>query len=84
VRASGTNTQIRWAGSTTNVLEREDNGRIRVEYKTRLVVNNKEVFPLNLILTLIPIQKTDRNTDGVAVMDYTDIGQTPFVEGVTE
>ncbi|ERS88334.1 hypothetical protein Q672_10785 [Marinobacter sp. EVN1] len=83
VRSSGIASVIRWDHSKTKVIKRE--GRVyTIEYSARLVLNQKNAHPLNIVLELVPVEKSDDNTDGVGVLSWVDVAGTPFAEGVTE
>lgn len=83
VRSSGVSSVIRWDQSSARVVKND--GRVyTVEYSARLVLDQRNAHPLNIVLELVPVEKSDDNTDGVGVLSWVDVAGTPFAEGVTE
>lgn len=83
VRSSGISSVIRWDQSNARVV-RNDGRVYTVEYSARLVLDQRNAHPLNIVLELVPVEKSDDNTDGVGVLSWVDVAGTPFAEGVTE
>jgi len=83
VRSSGISSVIRWDQSSARVV-RNDGRVFTVEYSARLVLDQRNAHPLNIVLELVPVEKSDDNTDGVGVLSWVDVAGTPFAEGVTE
>ncbi|MCH8500099.1 MAG: hypothetical protein LAT63_16620 [Marinobacter sp.] len=79
VRASNTVSRVRWQGAQNKVLSQGSS--MRVEYQAQIVLNNRDTYPLHIVLELVPVEKTDDNTDGVGVLSWTDVAKTPFIEG---
>lgn len=79
VRDANTRSQVRWKGAKHEILGKEGD-TLRVEYQARLVIDQSEVHPLNIVLKLKPTPKTDQNTEGVAVLSWTDVAEQPFIK----
>lgn len=71
---------VRWDNASAELLE-QTNGVTRVEYSAQLIIDQEKSYPLNIVLELIPVEKSDDNTDGVGVLSWTDVADNPFIEG---
>lgn len=71
---------VRWDNASAELLEQKD-GVTRVEYAAQLILNQEKAYPLNIVLELVPVEKSDDNTDGVGVLSWTDVADNPFIEG---
>lgn len=80
VRNKSIASRVDWKNAKAEVQQVSD-GVHTVEYQARLVLNNKDAYPLNIVLELIPTEKSDENTDGVGVVSWTDVAENPFIEG---
>ena len=74
---SGMQSRIEWIGSEVEIIERGE-GAMRIRYKAFLVRNERDASPLDVVLTLVPVEKSDINTDGVGVLNWVDIAENPF------
>ncbi len=70
--------EIDWSSAEHVIAERFDDGYMDVEYKAYLVMNNRAVGKIDILLRLIPVEKSDANTDGVGVWAWKDIAENPF------
>jgi hypothetical protein len=80
VRRSKTASVVRWDNASAELLNQVD-GVTRVEYTAELILNQETSYPLNIVLELVPVKKSDDNTDGVGVLSWTDVADNPFIEG---
>lgn len=71
---------VRWDRSSAELIGQKD-GVARVEYAAQLIINQEKSYPLNIVLELVPVEKSDDNTDGVGVLSWTDVADNPFIEG---
>lgn len=77
-RDSGMSTEIDWSGAKSELVEHHDGGLVDVRYTSRLLRNNQNAGQLDILLRLVPVEKSDTNTDGVGVWAWTDIAENPF------
>jgi hypothetical protein len=80
VRRSKIASVVRWDNASAELLDHVD-GVTRVEYTAELILNQETSYPLNIVLELVPVKKSDDNTDGVGVLSWTDVADNPFIEG---
>jgi hypothetical protein len=71
-------TEIQWRDAESTIIERHDNGWLEIEYKAYLLRDNYPAGQLDIVLLLVPTEKTDTNTDGVGVWAWKDIAENPF------
>lgn len=71
-------TEIQWLDAESTIIERHDNGWLEVEYKAYLLRDDYPAGQLDIVLLLVPLEKTDTNTDGVGVWAWKDIAENPF------
>ena len=79
VKTRGVRSEIDWRRADVKIIN-NDKQSFTVSYKTYLVVNYEQATPIHLILTLLPVKKSDTNTDGVGVVSWRDLAKEPFVE----
>lgn len=70
--------EIDWSKAEASIVEHLENGVLDIEYKAYLVRNDEKAGFLDIILRLVPIDKTDGNTDGVGVWAWKDVSENPF------
>lgn len=70
--------RIDWTQAEVEVLERLDDGRMNIRYRAHLIRNDQSAAALEIVLNLIAVEKSDRNTDGVGVLGWTDVAEHPF------
>jgi hypothetical protein len=80
VRNQNVASVVRWDRSSAELVGKEK-GVARVEYAAQLIINQEKSYPLNIVLELVPVEKSDDNTDGVGVLSWTDVADNPFIEG---
>ena len=78
VEDSRMKTEINWLEAENEIVERLDGGILDIEYKAYLMRNNYPAGQLDILLRLVPIEKSDENTDGVGVWAWKDIAENPF------
>lgn len=83
VQNKNTSSVVRWDRANVEVLKQE-NGVTVIDYTAQLVMNQKKSYPLNIVLELVPVEKSDDNTDGVGVLSWTDVADNPFIKGPAE
>ena len=81
---SGMSTEIDWSRAKSELVERHEGGLVDVKYTAQLLRNNQTVGQLDILLRLVPVGKTDTNTDGVGVWAWKDIAENPFEGGDNE
>ncbi len=79
-KASNMNSEIDWWNTNAEILEETDD-YLKVEYQGYLKIDKTTAMPIDMILFLVPVPKTDLNTDGVGVIDFIDVAKDPFKEG---
>lgn len=77
---SNMHSEIDWWNTKADVIDETDE-YIKIEYQGYLKVNKTQAMPFDMILFLVPVPKTDFNTDGVGVIDFIDVAEDPFKEG---
>ena len=75
---SGMSTEIDWSGAKSELVERHEGGLVDVRYTSQLLRNNQNAGQLDILLRLVPVEKSDTNTDGVGVWAWKDIAENPF------
>ncbi len=70
--------RIDWMQAEVEIVERFDDGRMDIRYRAYLVRNDQSAATLEIVLNLVPVEKSDSNTDGVGVLGWTDIAEHPF------
>lgn len=79
VKSRSVRSEIDWRRAEVEILKK-DKQVYTISYKTYLVVNYEKATPIHLILTLLPVKKSDTNTDGVGVVSWRDLAKQPFEE----
>lgn len=79
VQKAAMTSRIDWSSGKSEVVGL-DGDRVQVRYQAQLVRNGLSGVPLDMIVTLTPVEKDDTFTDGVGIVDWTDIAENPFVE----
>lgn len=84
VKQSQMRSRIDWQNAEVAVKKIHDNGAYEIEYRTHMVRNNLSPVPINLLLYLVPGERTDENPNGVGVVGWVDYADNPFGESDNE
>jgi predicted RND superfamily exporter protein len=80
--------EIDWMRSTVTAIgEGEVEHSVVYECKVVLVTRfgkTESRHKMDVVVTVIPVQKTDNNTEGVGVVAFSDLAYDPFAKGVQQ
>ncbi len=72
-----TRSRIEWDKAKTEILSVTGNSLV-VSVFVYQNYNEQSRYPLQVHLTVIPVAKSDTNSEGVGVVGWTDLAKTPF------
>ena len=70
-------TEIDWSQTREKIINRGKSW-IDVEYTAYLFRSGQSIGMLDIVIRLVPLEKTDTNTDGVGVFQWEDVAENPF------
>lgn len=78
VMAARMNSRVDWSRANAEIIGRYENGRVGVRYQAFLVRNDRVADPIDIVVYLMPVERSDGIPDGVGVIGYRDIAEHPF------
>ena len=78
VMAARMASRLDWSRAKAEIINRYTNGRVDVRYQAFLVRNDRLADPIDIVVYLWPVERSDDIPDGMGVIGYRDIAEHPF------